>query len=159
MGDLMPHLAWREVLRGSGVSSPSELPLNVRANIERTAREMFQPIRVVFNAPLIVVSGYRDPATNKAANGKPRSKHMDGLALDLVPAAGKTDLPRLYDLVAAMQKSGRIPAGGLCLYLEADARTLRFLHVDAGGTRRRWDKLDAATGRWVSVRQQQVGVA
>ena len=155
MSTITPHLSWAEVLRGSGVRTQKDLPRDIQANVVATALTMFEPIREEFGEPLDVVSGYRTPEANAAADGKKRSQHMAGRALDLVPSAGPAGCLRLYDLAAAMQKAGSIPKGGLCLYLNEQGQP-RFVHVDCRGTRSRWDQLDAATGRWVTRRKQGV---
>ena len=148
MGDLSDHLSWREVLAGSGVSSPAELPPQILAALERTALFMFEPIRVMLDVPLVVVSGYRSPAANRAAGGARASQHMTGLALDLQPAGKKReDFDRLRDLVDRLQRGGQIPKGGRGVYKTADG-SWRFLHVDGRGSLARWssgrvDRLDA----------------
>ena len=138
MSDLTPHLSWAECLRGSGCSSPAELPLAIRANIERMALKMFAPLRERFGAPLIVVSGYRSPAVNKAVGGAKASQHMQGLALDLVPASKDAyDFNLLYGIIDGLQKGGAIPKGGLGEYHTASG-AWRFVHVDARGFLARW---------------------
>ena len=149
MGDLAPKLSWAEVLRGSGVSTPGDLPLDVRANIERMSRDMFTPLRMQFNAPLIVISGYRTEAVNRACGGARNSQHVQGLALDLVPASKvPSDYSRLAFLVDVLQGAGKIPKGGRGLYKTA-AGLWRFVHCDARGTIARWnsgrvDRLEVA---------------
>ena len=44
---------------------------------------VFENIRLAWGKPLIVTSGYRCPAHNKAVGGEPLSAHVFGLALDL----------------------------------------------------------------------------
>jgi hypothetical protein len=46
-----------------------------------TSKKM-QAIRDAINLPIAITSGYRTPEVNKAVNGSPSSKHMQGLACD-----------------------------------------------------------------------------
>lgn len=49
-----------------------------------------QRVRDLIGVPLIVQSGYRAPALNRAVRGSPTSAHMQGLAADVVaPALGE----------------------------------------------------------------------
>lgn len=58
------------------------------ANLERLMLTM-DKVREVLDAPVIVSSGYRGPALNKAIGGSKTSAHMIGLACDFrCPAYG-----------------------------------------------------------------------
>jgi len=137
VGDLAYRLSWSEVLRYSGASSPDELPDEVLDRIQRMATTMWAPVRRMWDAPLTIVSGYRTPATNRAAGGAKKSQHMAGLALD-VRTKNLDDLPSLRAEVDAMQRGGEIPKGGLALYFVADTGRPRFLHIDCRGRLARW---------------------
>ena len=39
-------------------------------------REILEPVRVNFNVPLVITSGYRSPQENAEAHGQPNSEHM-----------------------------------------------------------------------------------
>lgn len=41
-----------------------------------------QPIRDMFNKPVIISSGFRNPQLNKLVGGKPNSQHLEGKAAD-----------------------------------------------------------------------------
>lgn len=49
----------------------------------RLAENVFQPIRNHFRVPIIVSSGYRSEALNKAVNGSKTSQHSKGEAMDI----------------------------------------------------------------------------
>jgi uncharacterized protein YcbK (DUF882 family) len=133
MGDLTKNLSWHEVLRYSGVSSKDEMPPElVKTMIERTG-PMFQALREAVGMPITIVSGYRDPATNRRAGGAKKSRHMLAQALDCKCA----DMDTFYYMANEMQRDGRLEAGGLALYTRADG-TNRFVHVDCRGRRARW---------------------
>lgn len=40
-------------------------------------------VRLKFNAPVIITSGYRCPDHNENVGGAPKSKHVDGIAADI----------------------------------------------------------------------------
>lgn len=52
-------------------------------NLKLVAEKIFQPCRDHFDKPLMVNSGYRSPAVNKAVGGAATSQHVKGEALDL----------------------------------------------------------------------------
>ena len=56
----------------------------VRANLQRLASELLDPLRDAVGEPLQVTSGYRCPRLNKLIGGAPASAHMSGRAADLV---------------------------------------------------------------------------
>lgn len=137
---LTDHLDWHEVLAGSGVARPEDLPPGIRENLERAARLMFEPLRILYDHPLLVIpgGGYRSPETNKRVGGARNSQHVQGLALDLVPAGKmQADFDRLHDLAVRLQREKAIPPGGIGVYKTGDGRW-RFLHVDARGVPARW---------------------
>lgn len=139
MASITPHLSWEEVLRGSGVDSIDGLPPGVEEAIRKMAEVMFEPIRNEWGAGLRVVSGYRTPDKNRRVGGARNSMHVRGLALDLVPVGedGRFHVEALHALADRMQRDGRIPPGGLGLYLRADGSG-RFSHVDCRGHLARW---------------------
>jgi len=55
----------------------------LRANIMRTA-QMLERVRTLLKVPIIITSGYRCPALNKAVGGAQFSAHVEGLAADFI---------------------------------------------------------------------------
>lgn len=53
------------------------------AELQRLAREILQPLRDHLGRPVVVSSGYRSPALNRAVGGSPNSAHMQGRAADI----------------------------------------------------------------------------
>lgn len=51
--------------------------------IAKALVNLLENIRVHFNAPVTITSGYRTPAHNKAVGGRPLSYHMKGMAADI----------------------------------------------------------------------------
>lgn len=57
----------------------------VRRNAERFAVEVFEPVRTLLGVPLHINSGFRCARLNDAVGGRPTSRHVLGLAADVVP--------------------------------------------------------------------------
>lgn len=67
-------------------------------NLRALCRNVLEPARVAFGAPIYITSGYRCPALNKAVGGKPTSQHQYGEAADL-QVQGVRNLKRLYKVI------------------------------------------------------------
>lgn len=72
--------------------------VEVVANLRALCRNVLEPARVSFGAPIYVTSGYRCPALNAAVGGKPTSQHLRGEAADL-QVQGVRNLKRLYKVI------------------------------------------------------------
>lgn len=56
---------------------------------------LLEPVRVHYGRPVVVTSGYRSPAVNKAAGGSATSQHRLGEAADFtVPGVSNLDICR-----------------------------------------------------------------
>jgi len=81
----------------------------VISNLQRLCQQVLQPIRDRYGKPIVVSSGYRCPALNKAVGGVKNSDHMYGCAADIktredTPAANKA----LFGLIKQMIDEGVI---------------------------------------------------
>ena len=72
--------------------------VEVVANLRALCRNVLEPARTAFGAPIYVTSGYRCPALNAAVGGKPTSQHLRGEAADL-QVKGVRNLKRLYNAI------------------------------------------------------------
>lgn len=54
------------------------------AELQRLAQTILQPLRDHLGRPVVVSSGYRSPALNRAVGGAQNSDHMYGRAADIV---------------------------------------------------------------------------
>lgn len=62
-----------------------------KQNLIDAAINLFQPVRELLAAPMIVSSGYRSPAVNRAVGGSSTSAHSLGYAIDFIaPRYGDT---------------------------------------------------------------------
>ncbi len=72
------------------------------ANLKALCEEVLEPLRQWYGKPIIIGSGYRSPALNKAVGGVKNSQHMTGEACDIhIPdeATGKRWFVWLMDNV------------------------------------------------------------
>lgn len=88
---LSPHFTLEEFLvsetaaRKGINNTPTD---EVVANLKRLC-ERLELVRALFNAPVVITSGYRCPALNAAVGGAKDSAHMYGRAADfIVPGMG-----------------------------------------------------------------------
>lgn len=58
-------------------------PAEVLPNLVRLA-QVLEQVRALFGMPMIINSGYRSPAVNRAVGGSALSAHCDGRAADFV---------------------------------------------------------------------------
>lgn len=118
------------------ISSSTALKLkinNVPDLIQQTAlrklcEEVLQPIRHRFGKPMIVTSGFRNNALNKAVKGSTTSQHLKGEAADIV----SEDNIRLWTLIKGMIEEGEITVGQLI-----DERNLSWIHISLPTSRHR----------------------
>lgn len=85
------HLSWAEATTTQHrdpeiLREQKNPPPPIRMNLVRAAADVFEPARALVGS-LIVTSAYRCPALNAAIKGAKTSRHMDGLAFDVIPKA------------------------------------------------------------------------
>lgn len=90
------------------------------ANLAVLAVNVLEPLRELYQKPILVNSGYRCEKLNKAVGGKSNSQHLTGNAVDIRPAEQK-DLP----ILCAMAKRLDFDQ----LLFEKNAAGVRWLHV------------------------------
>ncbi|MBW6494149.1 MAG: DUF882 domain-containing protein [Burkholderiaceae bacterium] len=90
--------------------------------LDTEAMDRLQALRDALAKPMLVLSGYRSPAHNRAVGGAPASKHMDGTAFDIVMANHD---PLAFE--AAARKAGFL---GFGFYPRSG-----FMHIDLGPAR------------------------
>jgi len=91
--------------------------------INTQAMDKLQTLRDRIGKPMIVNSGYRSPAHNKAVGGAPASKHMLGTAFDIAMSN--------HDPAAFMAAARAVGFLGFGTYPRSG-----FMHIDLGPARR-----------------------
>ena len=101
---LSPHFTLAELTVSQSAARlgiDNNPPPSVIKALERTALGL-EGVRMLLGAPVLVSSGYRSPALNKAIGGAKNSQHMTGQAVDFIcPGFGS---PR--QIVKTLDNSG-----------------------------------------------------
>lgn len=77
--DEMTHSATAEKL---GIDNTP--PISIVNKLSIFAKTIFEPLREIVNAPIIVTSGYRCPELERAISGRAYGQHMLGEAADMI---------------------------------------------------------------------------
>lgn len=83
---LTPHFKLSEFTKSSTATArkidntPSE---QVVSNLKQLCEQVLEPLRTFAGQPIIIGSGFRCPALNKAVGGVPNSQHTIGEAADI----------------------------------------------------------------------------
>lgn len=67
----------------------NKVPKELIPNLKKLCEQVLEPLRLHFNEPVRISSGYRCPALNKAVGGAKNSQHMRGQAADIVAQNSK----------------------------------------------------------------------
>lgn len=87
--------------------------------------QLLEQIRIWAGAAILITSGYRTEKHNRRVNGDKNSKHLLGIAADIVVTGKKpADVARFAQAIGA---------GGVGLYT-----VKKFVHVDSRSTRSYW---------------------
>ena len=92
---------------------------------------VLDPIREKWAAPILVSSGYRCPALNKAVGGVATSMHLQGLAADIYPKANDIKqrnerLDQLFDMIT--EQMPELPFDK-CIFEENKKTGARWIHI------------------------------
>ena len=95
------------------------------ANLNYLVDTLLDPLRTAFGAPIVVQSGYRNPAVNRLVDGVETSAHVKGLAAD-ISALGQNrkENARLVRLLLDLE----LPFDQLIKY-DCNALGPRWLHI------------------------------
>ena len=83
-----------------------------KAALKRLAVEVLQPIRDAWGQPIVITSGYRCPALNKAVGGVKNSQHVLGQAAD-IKAANPADNGKLFACIRKLIQAKKLNVGQL----------------------------------------------
>lgn len=121
---LTPNFSLSEFASKDGAPFPEA----VITNLKELAQQL-EVLRDHFKKPILISSGYRSPAHNKAVKGEPNSLHLTGQAADF-KIKGLTPI-QIFDTIERLIEEGKMKEGGLGLYKT-------FVHYDTRGAKSRW---------------------
>ncbi|HEY8877783.1 MAG TPA: D-Ala-D-Ala carboxypeptidase family metallohydrolase [Roseateles sp.] len=137
--NLSPHFTLEELIATQHRDIDNDPPLEIVANLKRTAL-LLESVRQRLGAPIIISSGYRSPALNKAVGGQPNSQHLTGQAVDFIcPGFGTPTT-----VISALKDSGidldqAILEFNRWVHISwAEKPRGQYLQIDKTGTRPMW---------------------
>ena len=84
-------------------SIDNRLPKDLLPNVQALVNNVLDPLREAYRKPIIISSGYRCEALNKAVGGVPTSEHRLGMAADIVGTPNtKAENKRLFNLIQSL---------------------------------------------------------
>lgn len=111
-------------------NTPTEQAL---VNLKKLATDVLQPIREAWGGPIVVGSGYRCLALNKAVKGASNSDHLYGAAADIHTQSDRPEEnKRLFELILQLAESGRIECRQII-----DEYRYNWIHVSVNHNRNR----------------------
>jgi len=102
-------------------------PPIVVARLKLLTERLLDPVRELWGAPLMVNSGYRCAALNRAVGGAARSQHLTGEAADITTGTVSGN-KQLFDEIVAAQKAGEVSFDQLI-----DESNYAWLHLSYKG--------------------------
>ena len=97
--------------------------LEEKERLRQLAEGILQPIRDAWRAPIVVTSGFRSEAVNKAVGGVKTSQHRLGEAAD-IKVGGKERNKKLFNFIYKMISKGDIKVGQLI-----DEYNYQWIHI------------------------------
>lgn len=97
--------------------------LEEKEKLRQLAEDILQPIRDAWKSPIVVTSGYRSEAVNKAVGGVSNSQHRLGEAVD-VKVGGKDRNRKLFNFIYKLINQGKIKVGQLI-----DEYSYSWIHI------------------------------
>ena len=94
-----------------------------KEKLRQLAEDILQPIRDAWRAPIVVTSGFRSEAVNKAVGGVKTSQHRLGEAAD-IKVGGKERNKKLFNFIYKMISKGDIKVGQLI-----DEYNYQWIHI------------------------------
>lgn len=134
--NLSPNFTLEELTESQTASrlqldnSPDKATLEV---LKRTARSLERMRTLLGNKPILISSGYRAPAVNRAVGGSLTSAHMLGRAVDFICPGFGTPLAICTHLAAQADFSfDQIIQEGTWVHISFDPRNRRQLLTKSG---------------------------
>ena len=95
---LSEHLSRGEWTKTKHVTPDGNIPSRVVVENLKRLCTWLEELRLRYNEPIIINSGYRSPAVNKLAGGAVGSNHLTGCAVD-IRCAGKEQMIRYASIL------------------------------------------------------------
>lgn len=83
-------------LKATQLGIKNEPSKQATTNLESLVLNILDPLREAWGGGIIVTSGYRSAALNKAVGGSPSSAHRYGYAADIIPADGRISVFKAF---------------------------------------------------------------
>lgn len=101
---------------------------DITINLSLLVQNILDPLRQSWGEPIIVTSGYRCPALNKAVGGAKNSTHMRGEAADIVSGGGRKGI--VYNMLLGKTIVRELPFDKV-IFEDCEGDTLRcsWIHV------------------------------
>ena len=81
---LSPHFTLAELTKTSAKTADGNVPARVHIeNLKNLCVNWLEPLREKSGAPIVINSGYRSEAVNRAIGGAKESNHLTGCAVDI----------------------------------------------------------------------------
>ena len=107
----MKYFTFRELIRSDTAAKAGidNLPHSIEIidNLATLGDTVLDPLRAAMGFPVIITSGYRCPALNRAVGGVANSRHLTGRAADINCGLRRNRL--IYDWLLAQQTSHALP--------------------------------------------------
>ena len=123
---LSEHFTLAEMCKTSAKTADGNIPSRVNIeNLQRLCENWLEPLRAKYGAPIIINSGYRSEAVNKAVGGVATSNHLTGCAVD-IRVADMKQLLRYAVILLDIADEGRKAFDELLI--EQNAKGIYWLH-------------------------------
>lgn len=125
--------------RARGINNTPSLA-EVR-NLTTLVERVLDPLRAAYGSPIIVNSGYRSRALNKAVGGSATSQHCKGMAADIRAKDGNNK--RLFELARWM--------GGYDQLIDENGLTWVHISYDPTKAKQRGQTLRYRNGKYYAI--------
>lgn len=125
--------------RARGINNTPSLA-EVR-NLTTLVERVLDPLRAAYGSPIIVNSGYRSKALNKAVGGTATSQHCKGMAADIHAKDGNNK--RLFELARKM--------GGFDQLIDENGMAWIHISYDPAKAKQRGQVLRYRNGRYTKI--------
>lgn len=98
-------------------------------NLTQLVNTVLDPLREAYGKPIVVTSGYRCPALNRAVGGSRTSQHLYGQAADIKSLSDDPkENKKIFDIASQLIREGKIKTGQLI-----DEYNYDWVHISTPG--------------------------